>query len=80
VESTDSYCVVARGKRQYVQDVTVSDQVLFQIFEEEDSLGSLEFLKNSLSLLPMFFFFLSFVASRCSDCGRCSMESLLRSL
>src|SRR4051794_29608915 len=51
---------------------------LFQDFDGEESLVC---WKNFLSLLPMlFFFFLSLGGSRCSDCGRCSMESLLRSL
>ena len=48
-----------------------------QVFDGEDSLVC---WKNLLSLLPMFFFFLSRDGSRCSDCGRCSIESLLRSL
>lgn len=49
-------------------------------FQDLDGEGSLVYWKNFLSLLPMFFFFFSREGSRCSDCGRCSIESLLRSL
>ena len=63
------------AKAKDVQVVTM--RMTLQVFDGEESLVC---WKNFFSLLPMFFFFLSLVGSRCSDCGRCSIESLLRSL
>lgn len=65
-------------ERRHLRNQCQSAYVWVQDFDGD---GSLVFWKNFLSLLPMFFFFLlSLEGSRCSDCGRCSMESLLRSL
>jgi len=56
------------------------------MYMKKKKLAGLNFVQESLedfqnlSLLRRLFFFFSLNGSRCSDCGRCSIDSLLLSL